>query len=109
MSITDTLREAASRFSLDDLSQAYSDAEDIQSIVSNALHWRSNTEDQEDALTAIEEEVEGNMIHDITEAIGNGWADDGYEVPVARLLERLLYQFETVVDDLAPELTEVTA
>ena len=109
MSITDTLREAASRFSLDDLSQAYSDAEGMRSIVSNALHWRSNTEDQDDALTAIDEEVEGNMLHDITEAIGNGWADDGYEEDVSSLLEALLYSLEVVISNHEAELAEVTA
>jgi len=109
MSIIDTLRGAASLFSLDDLSQAHQDAEALLSTISHAMDWHQNSEDRADALYAIGEEVEGNMLHDITEAIGNGWADEGYEVPVSRLLERLLYQLETVVEDLAPELAEVTA
>ena len=109
MSIIDTLRDTASLFSLDDISQAHRDAEALLAKVGHAMDWHQNSEARADALYAIEEEIEGNMLHDITEAIGNGWADDGYEVPVSRLLERLLYQLETVIEDLAPELAEVTA
>jgi hypothetical protein len=108
MSILSTIRDAVSRFDLADLSQAHRDAEALLSTIGHAMDWHQNSEDRADALYAIAEEVEGNMLHDITEAIGNGWADEGYEIPAARLLEGLAYQLETVVEGHSEELATVT-
>jgi len=108
MSITATLRDAVSRFDLADLSQAHRDAEALLSALCHAMDWHQNTESLAGALSAIYEEVELNTLHDITEAIGNGWADEGYEIPAARLLEGLAYQLETVIEDHAEELAEAT-
>jgi hypothetical protein len=67
-----------------------------------ALEDDSLTEDQEDALDEVRQYLELDTVPEIDEAIGNGWADEGYEVLAGNLLEDLHSNLESLVACIHP-------
>ena len=93
------VESAVANVTLNDASDAHSDLQTVQDTA-NAFCWVEKPEQCEDEISALHDAIEEAIMW-VDEMIGNGWADDGYEVLVMRKMEdQIMPAVEEAIEDL---------